>query len=376
MVSSINSIMQNMQTLNKENAKVTHSLSSGEALEYGSDDSSTYTMILSLQSSLRTYSSIQTKIEDATLINTFADSSLASAKTTVESIKTKILKALNDTVNSDDKQILATEIEDMKKSLLSLANSSVNDQYVFGGTSYSTAPFVEDETTGQISYVGNYEEQHVNVDKNKYVTQGANGIDAFYYTTATALSGENLEFGENELIVDSQGNQWKFIDSDNDGTINTDKLYLNADITQASIDVTTLGTTPETYSLINTQSDTLEVKHSFFDDLDEMITTLRDTSLSEDEQDAILSESLEKITSAYSAMNIAHSIVGSRTNLIENYGDVIQSKITNLTALEQEYAGADLTQLALKSQALENTYTSLYYTINKVNSLSLINYLS
>ena len=376
MVSSINSIMQNLQILNKENAKVTHSLSSGEALEYGSDNSSTYTMILSLQSSLRTYGSIQTQIEDATLINTFADSSLASAKTTVESIKTKILKALNDTVNSDDKQILATEIEDMKKSLLSLANSSVNDKYLFGGTSYMTTPFVEDETTGQISYVGNYEEQQVNVDKNKYVTQGANGIDAFYYTTSTALSGENLEFGENELIVDSQGNQWKFIDSNNDGTIDTDKLYLNGDITQASIDVTDLGTTPATYSLTNTQSDTLEVKHSLFDDLDEMITTLRDTSLSEDEQDAILSESLEKITSAYSAMNIAHSIVGSRTNLIENYGDVIQSKITNLTALEQEYAGADLTQLALKSQALENTYTSLYYTINKVNSLSLMNYLS
>ena len=376
MVSSINSIMQNLQILNKENAKVTHSLSSGEALEYGSDDSSTYTMILSLQSSLRTYGSIQTQIEDATLINTFADSSLASAKTTVESIKTKILKALNDTVNSDDKQILATEIEDMKKSLLSLANSSVNDKYLFGGTSYMTTPFVEDETTGQISYVGNYEEQQVNVDKNKYVTQGANGIDAFYYTTSTALSGENLEFGENELIVDSQGNQWKFIDSNNDGTIDTDKLYLNGDITQASIDVTDLGTTPATYSLTNTQSDTLEVKHSLFDDLNEMITTLRDTSLSEDEQDTILSESLEKITSAYSAMNIAHSIVGSRTNLIENYGDVIQSKITNLTALEQEYAGADLTQLALKSQALENTYTSLYYTINKVNSLSLINYLS
>ena len=75
-------------------------------------------------------------------------------------------------------------------------------------------------------------------------------------------------------------------------------------------------------------------------------------------------------------MNISHSVVGSITNLIENYGDVIQSKITNLTALEIEYASADTTELALKSQALENTYTSLYYTINNVNSLSLMNYLS
>lgn len=376
MINSVNSIMQNLQILNKENAKVTHGLSSGESLEYGSDDSTRYTMILSLQSSIRTYNSIQSKIEDAALINTFADSSLSSTKSTVESIKTKILKALNDTVNSDDKQILATEIEDMKNTLLSLANTTVNDKYVFGGTSYTTAPFVEDETTGQISYIGNYEEQQVNVDKNKYVTQGANGIDVFYYTTTTASNGENLEFGENELIVDEQGNQWQFIDSNNDGTIDTDKLYLNGDVTQASIDVIDLGTTPATYSLTNTENTTLELKHSFFDDIDEMITTLRDTSLNEEEQDAILSESLNKINSAYSAMNIAHSVVGSRTNLIENYGDVIQSKITNLTALEIEYASADTTELALKSQALENTYTSLYYTINKVNSLSLMNYLS
>lgn len=376
MISSINSIMQNLQLLNKENSKVTASLSSGEALEYGSDDASCYNMILSLQSSMRTYTSIQGKIEDASLINTFADSSLSEVKLTVESVKTKILTALNDTLNSDDKKIIATELEDLKNTLLSLANSSVNDKYIFSGTNYGTQPFVEDETTGQITYVGNYEEQYVNVDKNKYITQGANGLDVFYYTTSSVATSESLEFGENELIVDSQGNQWKFADSNNDGVIDTDKLYLNGDITEASIDVTALGTTPKTYSLTNTQDATLEVKHSFFDDLNEIITTLRDDSLSETEQDEVLSASLDKINSAYSSMNIAHSIVGSRTSTIENYGDVIQAKLTNLSVLEIEYASADLTQMALKSQALENTYTSLYYTINKVNSLSLMNYLS
>lgn len=376
MISSINSIMQNLQMLNKENAKVTHGLSSGDALEYGSDDSIKYTMILSLQSSLRTYTSIESKIDDASLVNTFTDSSLASVKTKVESINSKILKALNDTVNSDDKKILATEIEDMKNSLLSLANDTVNDKYLFSGTDYNTKPFVEDEVTGQITYAGNYENLIVNVDKNKYATQGANGIDSFYYTTATASNAESLEFGENDLIVDTQKNQWKFVDSDNDGNINTDKLYLNGDLTQASIDVTDLGTTPATYTLTNTQNVTLEVKHSFFDDLNEMIDTLRDDTLGEDGQDAILSESLNKIKEMNNNLSVTHSVVGSRTSAIESYADVIQSKITNLSVLELEYASADTTELALKSQALENTYTSLYYTLNKVNNLSLMKYLS
>lgn len=376
MVNSINSMMYNLQQLGELNSKVTYGLSTGDALEYGSDDASTYNMVLSFQQEIRTYNSIQDQIEDASLVNTFSDSALSEIKTQIETIQAKLMESLNDTVNSDDKIIIANEIEDMKASLLSLANTTADNKYVFAGTAYDTPPFVEDETTGEVTYVGNNEDLKVNVDKGKYVTQGATGIDVFYYTTAVAQTGETVEFEANDLLVDSDGNQWKFIDSDNDGVLNTDKLYLNGDMTSSSLNVTDLGTTPATYSVTNTESVNLEVKHSLFDDLNEMITTLNDTSLSESDQDTIMSTQLENIKSAFDSANIAHSIVGSSTSLIDNYAEVIQTKITNFTIFETEYASADITELALKSQALENTYTAIYSTISRVNSLSLVNYLS
>lgn len=369
-------MMYQLDQLNQADSKVTYGLSTGEALEFGSDDSYTYDMVLSFQKEIRTYESIQSQIEDASILNTFSDSALSEVKTQIETIQANLLEALNDTVNSDDKVIMSNEINDIKASLLSLANTSADGKYIFAGTEYDTAPFVEDEVTGEVTYVGNNEDLKVNVDKGKYVTQGASGIDVFYYTTATASSGDTVQFEANDAIIDDEGNEWKFIDSDNDGTINTDKLYLNGDVTSSSINVTDLGTTPATYSFTNTEAVDLEVKHSLFDDLNEIITTLGDTTLTDDEQDAILSASLKNIESAFDSVNIAHSIVGSSTSLIENYGDVVQTKITNFTIFEEEYAAADLTELALQSQALENTYTALYSTINRVNNLSLVNYLS
>lgn len=376
MVSSLNSMMYQLDQLGEINSKVTYGLSTGDALEFGSDDASTYDMVLSFQKEIRTYESIQSQIEDASVLNTFSDSALAEVKTHIETIQANLLESLNDTVNSDDKVIISNEINDIKASLLSLANTTADGKYIFAGTSYDTAPFVEDEVTGEVTYIGNNEDLNVNVDKGKYVTQGASGIEAFYYTTATAATGDTVEFEANDVIIDSDGNEWKFIDSDNDGNIDTDKIYLNGDVTATSINVTDLGTTPATYSFTNTETTELEVKHSLFDDLNEIITTLGDTSLTDDEQDAILSVALENIESAFDNVNIAHSIVGSSTSLIENYGDVIQTKITNYTIFEEEYAAADLTELAMQSQALENTYTALYSTINRVNNLSLVNYLS
>ena len=78
----------------------------------------------------------------------------------------------------------------------------------------------------------------------------------------------------------------------------------------------------------------------------------------------------------FRSMNIAHAKLGTRTASIENYKDIVQTKLTNFNILQEEYASADLTALAIESKSLESTYTALYSTINKINNLSLVNYLN
>lgn len=377
MVSSINTIMYNLSLLNKRNEKVTYGLSSNEALQYGSDDSSKYNQILSINNSVNSYSSILERIQSSTSFNTTSDTAVSSMKTSLESAKSLILQASTATTSSDGKASIANELESLKDTIFNLANSSVDNQYLFAGKSTSTTPFIKDETTGKISYVGTNDNKTINVEKNTYNKQGVNGVELLYYTNSTAQNGSNLTFGENELIYDANGNQYQMLDTNNDG--NYDGLYLNADSSNTPLSLTDNG--DGTFTVNNTTGSSLESKRSIFDDLDDAINALNQkdsngNSISEDEANEIISNSVDKFDDIYDVVNLAHANLGIRTASIDNYESIIQTKVTNYSVLQKTIAAADLTALAVESQALENTYTALYSTINKVNNLSLVKYLS
>jgi flagellar hook-associated protein 3 FlgL len=97
--------------------------------------------------------------------------------------------------------------------------------------------------------------------------------------------------------------------------------------------------------------------------------------ISDDDVNDILRNSLDKVGSAYDAINIAHSKLGARNKIFENANEGVVSKITHYTILLQEVGGADLSKVAMEAQALEMTYNALYSTISKLNGLSLLNYL-
>lgn len=377
MVNSLSSIMYNVELLNKRNAKVVYSMSSGEALQYGSDNSQQFNKILSINNSVNSYSSLLDRIQSSTAYNTISDTATSNIKTSVESIQSLIIQSLNGTTNSEGKIIIANEIESLKNSIFTSANTSVDGQYVFSGKSSNIQTFEKDETTQKIIYKSSYDNKTINVEKNTYNTQGVNGIDLLYYPNQTAKNTESLIFNENEIITDENGNEYKLLDTDSDG--NFDGLYLNGDSSNTVFPIVDNG--DKTYTVTNNQNLTLESKHSIFDDLDVLINSLKQqdsdgNSITEDEASELLSSSLEKIVKAYDNINLNHGILGTRTSSINNYENIIQTKLTNFNILQETYSSADLTSLAIESQSLESTYTALYSTINKINNLSLVKYLS
>lgn len=377
MVSSISTIKYNLSLLNQRNEKVTYQMSSGEALQYGSDNSQQYNQILSVNNNVKSYSSILERIKLSTAYNTTSDTAVASMKTSMESIKALVTKALTATTSSDGKATIADEIESLKEGIYSLANSNTSGQYLFSGSSSSTQAFQKDATTGKITYAATNDNKSVNVETGSYSTQGVNGIELLYYTKNTAQVGEDLTFDENEIILDKNGNQYKLLDNDNDGSY--DGLYLNGDNSNTPLSITDNG--DGTYTVNNSGTTALQSKHSIFDDLDEIINALKQqdssgNAITEDEASTLLSDALEKINTAYDSMNITHAKLGTRTASIENYESIVQTKLTNFNLLQENYSAADLTALAIESQSLESTYTALYSTINKVNNLSLVKYLS
>ena len=377
MVSSINTVMYNLSLLNQRNEKVTYGLSSGEALQSGSDNSQQFNQILSINDNVKSYSSILERIQLSSSYNTTSDTAVSSIKTSMESAKALVIRALNDTVSSNDKLTIADEIESLKETILTLANSSTNGQYLFSGKSSNIEAFQKDATTGKISYMASNDNKTVNVEKNTYSTQGLNGIELLYSTKQTAQFSEDLTFNENEIILDKEGNEYKLLDTNNDGSY--DGLYLNGDISNTALSIS--NNADGTFTVNNTGTSTLESKGSIFDDLDELINALRQqdstgNAISEEDAKNILSNSLETIEKAYDTVNLSHSKLGIRTSSLENYESIVEAKVTHFNILQETLAGADLTALAIESQSLESTYTALYSTINKINNLSLVKYLN
>ena len=172
-------------------------------------------------------------------------------------------------------------------------------------------------------------------------------------------------------------NQYKLLDTNGDDVY--DGLYLNGDSSNTPLAITDNG--DGSFEITNSTSTSLQSKHSVFDDLDEIINALKQkdssgNSITEEEASQIISSTLDKIVSNYDTMNASHAKLGTRTASIENYENIVQTKLTNFTILQETYASADLTALAIESQSLESTYTALYSTINKINNLSLVKYLN
>ena len=377
MVSSISTIKYNLSLLNQRNEKVTYQMSSGDALQYGSDNSQQYNQILSINNNVNSYSSILERIQLSTAYNTTSDSAIASMKTKMESVESLVKKAITDTTSSDSKVTIADEIESYKNAIYSLANSNTSGQYLFSGNSSSTQAFQKDATTGKITYIATNDNKSVNVETGSYTTQGVNGIELLYYTNNTAQAGEDLTFDENEIILDKNGNQYKLLDNDNDGSF--DGLYLNGDSSNTPLTVTDNG--DGSFTVNNAGTTALQSKYSIFDDLDKIINALKQqdssgNTITEDEATTLLSDALSTVTNAYDTMNITHAKLGTRTASIENYESIVQSKLTNFNLLQENYSAADLTALAIESQSLESTYTALYSTISKINNLSLVKYLN
>lgn len=90
-----------------------------------------------------------------------ADTQIKAQDDVFDSIVTKMQRiselatgAANGASGSAGIEAAKTEIEEIKKSLVALANTKYNDMYIFAGENVTTAPYSYDEATGNITYSG------------------------------------------------------------------------------------------------------------------------------------------------------------------------------------------------------------------------------
>ncbi len=124
----------------KELEKLTTQVSSGQKIQNSYEDSAVYVDILRFETQENELSSIKERSIQARSFTDASDSALNEFTQTLRDFKTKLISAANGSLNSDNRQVIATELQEQKKHMISLANSQINGQYLFSGSSVDVKP--------------------------------------------------------------------------------------------------------------------------------------------------------------------------------------------------------------------------------------------
>jgi flagellar hook-associated protein 3 FlgL len=120
-------------------------LASGKRINRPSDDPNGAEMVLNLKTSVKQLQQFQRNAQAVNLKLTSADDALSSYTTTLDRVKTLVSRGLSETSTPQTREAVAVELEAIRNSLMSLANTRSGDEYVFGGTRQNAPPF--DPTT-------------------------------------------------------------------------------------------------------------------------------------------------------------------------------------------------------------------------------------
>lgn len=143
-------------------------------------------------------------LQDLSTIN----GQLSAASSTLSSVQTALQQALslgiegaNGTLSESDQQAIVTDLQGIQSQVISLANTSYEGTYLFGGTVTGTAPYtVGGGDPSGVTYNGNDDVNQVSVGNGYQLAINQPGSQLF------SASGNSVFLALNNLIVAMQSN--------------------------------------------------------------------------------------------------------------------------------------------------------------------------
>ncbi|MDU7692986.1 MAG: flagellar hook-associated protein FlgL [Helicobacter sp.] len=102
------------------------------------------------------------------------DKALSGISESLVTFKTKLLNAINDSNTPATRNILANELKNLKSHMINIANTSINGEYIFGGTNIRRAPF---DANG--NYYGNSDKLKSLIGQSDLTPYNINGEELF-----------------------------------------------------------------------------------------------------------------------------------------------------------------------------------------------------
>lgn len=144
---NLNKSLTKQDQLNKQ-------LSDGKLIHKPSDDPIGTIRSMTFGSNLAKNEQYQQNLGDAQSWMNTTDGVMSQYSDIMIRIKELTLSAANGDKPQDAVQVIGDEVDNLLNQMVALGNTKIADRYVFAGQKDKTQPFVRDDKTGEVSYLG------------------------------------------------------------------------------------------------------------------------------------------------------------------------------------------------------------------------------
>ncbi|MGH2268091.1 flagellar hook-associated protein FlgL [Campylobacter taeniopygiae] len=121
--------------------KISQQLASGLKIQNSYEDASTYIDNTRLEYELKTLEQVKQATSSAKELTENSMKALQDMVKLLEDFKVKVTQAASDSNSQTSREAIAKELQRIKESIIQLANTSVNGQYLFAGSQVANKPF-------------------------------------------------------------------------------------------------------------------------------------------------------------------------------------------------------------------------------------------
>ncbi len=172
------SSMKTMMDSQSEVNRLQQQISTGKRLLSASDDPAASAAVLQLREAKQQMEQYQVNSDAAEAQVGYQEAVYGDVTNILQRVRDLTLQGNSDTTNQSDRAIIAEEIDGLRRSLISVANSTdVNGDYMFAGNKSGNVPFVE--RGGVVSYQGDEGVRELKIGANRLVALSDNGKDVF-----------------------------------------------------------------------------------------------------------------------------------------------------------------------------------------------------
>ncbi|SNZ05134.1 flagellar hook-associated protein 3 FlgL [Terribacillus aidingensis] len=173
-----NRMLSNLSNSYSDLNKYSEQLSSGKKITKPSDDPVVATKGMSYRTEVRDVEQYKRNLSEAQTWIDNSDSALSNATSALQRIRELAVQASNGTYEEGQRGNIAQEVDQLKEQLASVANTQINEKYIFNGSATDTAPVVINED-GSATVDFNTNAVSLTLSKGVEVKMNVNGGNVF-----------------------------------------------------------------------------------------------------------------------------------------------------------------------------------------------------